>query len=218
MPRETEGGRLKTVNGVALFTAVAERRVCELPAVRVAVAVHAGLERGVVIGVETARLMTFCARYCGVLAGKTKPRVFAICHGVLRRAEAGIRVTRTAFAAGTVRELAFVRILVAIHALRVRNGRLEICVFVALQASHRRVLPGQREVGLVMVKCVRRADLAPALLVMAGLASRRESPVVRIAVTTAALCKIQTGVLNDFRIPRRLTMASGALYIPMAAV
>jgi hypothetical protein len=173
----------------------------------------------VVIGVETARLMTFCARYCGVLAGKTKPRVFAICHGVLRRAEAGIRVTRTAFAAaGAVRELAFVRILVAIHALRVRNGRLEICVFVALQASHRRVLPGQREVGLVMVKCVRRADLAPALLVMAGLASRRESPVVRIAVTTAALCKIQTGVLNDFRIPRRLTMASGALYIPMAAV
>jgi hypothetical protein len=84
-------------------------------------------------------------------------------------------------------ELALMRILMAVAALRESDRLLEISLRVALDAVDIRVFAEQRESGLRVIKSLVLRNLSPARGCMAGLARLRESSMMWIAVAVAAL-------------------------------
>ena len=96
-------------------------------------------------------------------------------------------------------KLAFVWILVAVHALREYQRLLEVAVGVALSAVHTHMLPLQRKLRLGVIKalvdCLQR-NLFPAAGVVTGLATLGEAAVMRILVAVGTLIEWNADVLR----------------------
>ena len=166
---EREGGRMKALHLVAFLASVVMGRPRKLAAVRVFVTILASLGRRVVVRVEAGG---------NVALGAGQPLVFSrqriggslmASLGKGCRFPAFLRMARGAFAMiYTARELAFVLILMAVHALFMRDGGFEIRTFVALLAGQPVVLSVQGEFRLAVIEvAVRDLHAMPAVRVVA---------------------------------------------------
>lgn len=90
--------------------------------------------------------------FCGCMILDSEGRRFPAIHGMTGGAFSTI---------GTSAELTFVRIFVAIHALRKWNGRLEVAVGVAVAARDRFVFAKEGEFCFGVVKSLQLSDLIP---------------------------------------------------------
>ena len=157
--RRAERRGLETIHGVTILAPAGLRGVCELPPMWVAVTLGTRLEGGMIVGVEAGGRVALCARHSGVFGGERKGR-----RRVPRFRERGwpeaIRgVAGAAFAViGAALKLAPVLILVAIHALRMRDRSLEVRVLMALLTGQGGVLALQRELRLSVVERVGQAS------------------------------------------------------------
>jgi hypothetical protein len=105
-----------------------------------------------------------------------------------RRLETIYRVTRSAFVtAGASPELTFVRIFVAVHALRKWHGRFEVSMGVAVAARNGGVFAQQGIFCLGVIETLQLSDAVPVRRVMARLAGSCEAALVRIRVAPRAL-------------------------------
>ena len=128
---------LKTLHVVAVFAPVAMGRTGKLPIMRVLVAVRATRELHLVNGVLAGGDMALRALHAGMLALERIPGSLMFLHAKRRRLPTLDAVASRAFALqGTVRELAVVRILVAVGAIRESKRLLEFASGVACRAIH----------------------------------------------------------------------------------
>ena len=141
-------------------------------------------------------------------------------HRKLRWLPAFDSVTGRAFnALRTFGELPLVRVrFMAVHALCKYQRLLEVAVGMALGAIHAGVLAFQRELRFGVIEALvhrLQRDLLPAAGVVTGLATLRETSVVRILVTVRTLIKGDAHVLR-FAI-RTVRVALGALHLRVQA-
>ncbi len=187
---DAEGRGMKTVHSVAILATVGVRSTGELSAVRIAMAIQTGLKARMVVGVETSRWMALGAGQTLVFAGDGKCGVSMSGFGEGRRAPSRYGVTGAAVPAiGAVEKLAFVLVAVAIEASLVRHRRLEIRVLMTLQTGDVMVFPCQWKLRSIVVEVARRPQALPGVGTVALLASRRESAVVGVLMTTSARSK-----------------------------
>ena len=213
VPRQAEGGGLESVDGVALFADVRPRPARELTGVGIAMAVRAGPERRVVVGVWTGRRVAPGAGHSLVLAGQGKRRGRVARLRKSRRLEPMDRVAGAAFpVVRALSELALVGIVaVAVDAPRVGHFRLEVGIPMALHTGEPFVLAVQRKPGLTVVERARREPhLAPHVGVVAGFAAGGEGAVMRVLVAAGALGEAQPGVLDHLGVGGCGAMALGA--------
>ena len=125
-------GKQRTVeilNGVAAFAAILVRRIGELTAVDVFVAVHAVRKLHIVNSGLAGRKMALCAFHFEVLAFQRVARACVLLHSEQRRFPALDRVALRAFSLFlAVCELAPVDVFVAVGAIRKAELFLEIAV------------------------------------------------------------------------------------------
>ena len=214
-----ERGGMEALHFVAVLALVEVRGAAELPGVRVLMAIRAGLERRVIVGIETRRKVALGAGQALVLASE---RVLGgLMRGFGKRSglPAGIGMTRPAFAViGAGYELPFVLILMAIHALVVRDRLLEIGIHVALVAGQPVVLSVQGELSFAVVEgAARDLCVLPTGGVVARFAAGREGSVVRILMAAGARLEIQSFVLDHLGVGLRRLVTLGALHIRMLA-
>ena len=216
--RQAECRGLETIYGVTILAPAGVRGPCELPPMWVAMTVSARFEGGMIVGVEAGGRVALCARHSSVFGGERK------CRGRMPRfrerggPEAIRGVAGAALAViGAALKLTPVLILVAIHALRMRDRSLEVRVLMALLAGQGGVLALQRELRLTVVERVGQANLAPAAGIVAAFAARRERSLVRVPMTPAALREFEPRVLSDLGIRRERRMAPGARNLLVAA-
>ena len=110
-----------------------------------------------------------------------------------------------------VDELAFVLILVAIHALVVRHRGLEVRLLMALIAGHAIMFAEQRKLGLAVIEgAVRDFHAMPAVSVVAGFAARGEGAAMGVLMATGTRREIQALILKDLGIGLAGFVALGA--------
>ena len=151
--RQGEGGRPISIQRVALLAAVQVGRRGELSLVLVFVAVPAARELDLVQRVSALGDVTLRALHGGVLGFERVSGRRVLFHAKFRRFESFHGVTRGAFPTiSPLDELAFMLVLMAIHALLEGDRLLEIAAPMALQAIDTLVFPDQRVLGLGVVK------------------------------------------------------------------
>ena len=211
---KTEGGRVKAVYRVARLAPVGPRSAGELPGMRIAMAVEAGLEPRMIVGTGSGWRVALRALHFLVFAGE---RVGGgLMTGLGKRGGAPARggMARAAVAViGAVEELALMLVLVTIQASLMRYRGLEIRVPMTLQASHVAMLTIQREFRGGVVEAVRSPHLLPHIGVVAALASRGKGAPVGILVASGAGRERQAGVLDHLGVARRRVMALGAFHV-----
>jgi hypothetical protein len=99
-------------------------------------------------------------------------------------------------AIGTTVELPFVRILVAVHALRKWNGRLKVPVRMTVAACNGRMFAQQRKLCLCMIESLQLSDLIPFCCVVARLTGGAKAALVGIRVARRAFGERQANVLH----------------------
>ena len=131
---------VKILHGMAVFTAIVIRRAGKLLVVHVLMAVRAVREFHLVNRVLAGREMAFIAFHLCVLAVEGIPRGGMLLYPEERWLPPFHRVTLGALALlGARLELAFMSVLVAVHAVRERKWLLEVAVDVARRAADRGV-------------------------------------------------------------------------------
>lgn len=200
MLSDREQSGFKSFDIVTAFAVIQPWRTRKLPLVNVLMTILAlsfgDLEKRVFV-VQTLGQVTLFASHVRMLAFE---RVFGcrvIFYGEGGRFPTLNGMALSAFTlAGAAEELTFVRVLMAVHALREWNRRLEIPVRVAIAAGHGRVLAFQRKLRLAVVKPLQLSDLMPIHRIVAGLARLAEASLVGIDVTGGAFLKRDSRVLN----------------------
>lgn len=170
---ERKRRRLESLQRVALLALIQPGRSGELRLVLVVVAVQAAGELDLVKRVLPLRDMALRALEFRVLAFERVRGGGMRLHIELRRFPAvEVVAGRALAAAGALRELAVVRILMAVHAPGERQFFLEVAIGVAGDAFHRLVLAEKRVLGLGVIEILGQAggdDSLPAAGGMAGL-------------------------------------------------
>jgi len=191
---------LESLQVVTRFATVLVWRVGKLSFVNIFVTVLAFRARDFEYCVCTFRTLGHVALFASDGNMAAFQRIFCgrvIFDGERRRLETLDRVagsTLSAICASA--ELAFVRIFVAIRALREWHWSFEISVRVAIGASHRRVLAKQRIFCFGVIESLQLSDLMPVARAVARLTSRGKTSLVRIGVTRRAFRKGQTRVFH----------------------
>ena len=213
-----ESGRPKAVHRVATLAPVRPRGAGELSCMNVAMAVQAGLEPRVIVGIESRWPVALRAGQSLVFARERVRGGPMTGLGERRRAPTRYRMARAAVAAvGAVEELALVLVLVTILAFIVRYGGLEIRIPMTLQANHLGVLALERVFRFAVVEAVRSLHSLPDIDVVAVFAPRGKGAVVGILVAPGAGGERQAGVLDHFGVGRRRAMTFGAIHFLMFA-
>ena len=208
---ERKRRRLESLKRVALLALIQPGRSGELRLVLVVVAVQATGELDFVKRVLSLRDVALGAFELRVLAFER------ICGGGVRlpiepgRLPAVDVVAGRALAAiGTLRELAVVRVFVAVHALGERQFFLEVGVGVAGDALHGLVLAEQGILGLGVVETSGEAggdDSLPAASGMAGLTSLLgKAALVRVGVAIVTFAEGQANVTRLIVGARRVAL------------
>ena len=167
-----ERGRPEAVLRVAPFAVIRIRCRGELSTMRIGMAGRAHQLAGPVYGSTALGLVARRAAKSSVFTIQ-RERTSRMSRAIKqRRLKTGLIVTfATAGARRTRKELAVVRIRVAVRATGVRHRLVEIAVFVASCAGHLRVLPGQGKLGVVMVEAGTRMGVLPPAGVVARVAT-----------------------------------------------
>ena len=160
--RESEQRWLEAIHIVTVFAPVRVWRPRELPSVGIFVTIQAHPVLRVIVRLPARRRVAFGACDQGMLACERISRRTVIRLGERGWPPSGICVTHTAVTAvRPVDKLSLVLILMAIHALAMRNGGLEIRIFVTLQARHTLVLCNQRKLRPAVVEDAGRLNAPP---------------------------------------------------------
>ena len=196
--RKTISGRRECNLRVTRFAAIRVSRSSELSGVHVHVALRASRRFQFVFRISPGGFMALSALHGRVLAFQWEKALLMLFAGVQRRLEAGFGVARGAIAPRRpARELAFVHVLMAIGALFVRDGLLEIGVLMAHETAGFGVFPMQWKLGQVVIESRLGSHGFPGSRYMAGLAGAfecriHEGAAVRIAVAVLATGKTQS--------------------------
>ncbi len=152
--RDRECRTMKILYGMAVLATILVRRRGELPVVGVLVAIQALRELHLVKGVLTRRKVAFFTCNAGMLSLQWIVRCRMFFHAKLRRFPAIYCMALRAFAlAGPGLELTLMGIeSVTVHAMRERQGALEIARSVAFAAADLDVHPQQRIFCFRMIK------------------------------------------------------------------
>lgn len=192
MLRNRKSGAVKIQNGVAILAFVQIRGGGELAIVRILVAVRAKREFHLVNGVLASGQMALVAGHGDVLALQGIFGGVMLFHPEKRGFPPVDGVTLRAFAfPGTRFELAFMRIgFVAVHAVRKRQGLLEITVQVACRTANHGMLPEERVLCLRMVEFKTRKQFFPPRSGVTLFAALFERPLMGIDVAVDASLKL----------------------------
>ena len=208
---ERKRRRLESLQRVALLALIQPGRSGELRLVLVVVAVQAAGELDLVKRVLPLRDMALRALEFRVLAFER------VCGGGMRlHIELGrfpaveVVAGRALAAIGALRELAVVRILMAVHALGERQFFLEVAIGVAGDAFHRLVLAEKRVLGLGVIEILGQAggdDSLPAAGGMAGLAGLLgKAAFMRVGVAVVTFAEGQANVTGLVVRTRRVAL------------
>ncbi len=189
VPHERKGGGLEALHIMTVFTLVVVRISLELALVHVLVADDAVVIRKHVDGFRTVRQVALVARDLQMFVDEREDGFGMQRHCKHGRFESLDFVARTALSViGALGKLSLVIVLlVTVHALRVRDLRLEIRAQMTLFAGHRGVLAEERVVGGRMIKNLGRQCGFKSRDGVARTAGLVERPVMRIVVAGRAV-------------------------------
>ena len=189
--------RTESIQRVARLAFVGVTRILKLPAMRILMAIDASAVRHLVVGVFTGRFVTFGALNGCMFAHQRIGALLVHGHGEERRLESILAVTEPAILA---RKLALVRIgTVAVGALIMRHGLLEIAAFVTARASQLFMRSMQRELGLAVIEVGgQRPHQFPSRRHVAALARRGERSLMRVVMAIAASAEPNIGVRYEY--------------------
>ena len=208
-------GRLVAIHRMTTLASIEIRRTGKLSRVPVAMAICAAIEFDFeyrVLAFRNMALRTFQPRVA-TLQRIRRGRMFL--DRELRWLPALHRVTGRALSlVRTFGKLAFVCILVAVHALGEYQRLLKVAIGVALGAVHTGVLSLERKLRFGVIKALidrLQRNLLPAAGVMTGLASLRKAAVMRILMTLRTLIEWNAYILR--LAVRPVGVALGALHL-----
>ena len=198
---------------MTIVAAVPVRRSRKLTAVSVRVAILARRLRNVVHGVLALRDVALVARNSRMPALQRISRRGVRGHRKRRRLESLDGVARLAFSLVRPRsELPVMRVLMAVRAQSVCDGRLEIPMSMAIGASNAAVLAQQREIRLRVIEAFQLRHSCPIRRVVAGLARPGEAAFVRVSMASSARREGQADILHVRLRIRHGGMALGACH------
>jgi hypothetical protein len=191
VPHQREGGRCESIDRMTRLTKVREF-CCELSCMRVLVAWHARLGFRVIVRSHAFGLVALPARYGQVFSRERVARGRVKFHIERGGLEAVYRMARPAFdSRGPLRELTAVLVRMAIDTSGVPDRRAETRSLVTVAAEDGRVLAGQRVTCAAVIEIGerRRSRDAPSGCLVALLARRRKTAVVRVAMAARTLAE-----------------------------
>lgn len=218
VPRDVERGRMVALQRVTVFAAILVRRGGELLLVGVGVAVRAERKLHLVVRGAASGQVTFRARHRGVLAIERVGRCGVLLHSKLCGLETFEGVAGgTITAVRALQELSAVRVGgVAVRALLVGHGLLELRRAVTLAAWHGRVFSLERVLCFGVVKFSGERKRFPSAGVVTILARGGKGSAVRIGVARGAFVESDAGKLHHFfrAAGRAVTFLAGDWFVP----
>ncbi len=221
MARQTIRRRRERNLRMTGFAAVRVSRPGELSGVRVQVALRTSSGSQLVFRIPPGGFVALGALHGRVLAFEREKAFLVLFASIQRRLEAGLGVARDTIAPGRPpRELALMHVLMAIGALFVGDGLLEIGVLMTLETAGLGVLSVERELGQVVIESGFGAHRFPGSRYVAGLAGAFEGRIherasMRIVVAILAAGEVQS-LVPGRSTPRRGRVALHAVEALMA--
>ena len=161
-----------------------------------------------IVGIETGPHVALGAGHALVFAGERIGRVLMAGFDKRGRLPIVDHVAGAAFSMiGTVLELCFVLVLVAIHAFFIGQLCFKVAVFVTLEAGDILVFASERELSRGMVETVGLPHMFPVIRAVTGFARLLERAMMRVLVTSGARFKRQAYVLDHLGIRGRRLVA-----------